>query len=825
LSAGRRPRRLLLLHHSHTDVGYTAPAGQVAAWQAAWIRRALDLVEQTRGATRPFRWVCETAWGVERFLAVAGPGERARLAEAVRRREIGLSANWLNLSELADGGLLQALAARGAALGPALGLPGPRCAMAADINGFGWGFAAALAAAGVVNLFACVHSHHGAGILGRRQTAFRWEDPQGRELLVWLGEHYHFGNELGLAPGACASYLVKDELDAAAIHGDPWRVATTRIPRYLDALAAAGHPLDTAPLMVSGLRTDNSPPGETILSFLERWRREGDPALCIELGVLEDWFDELRGARIDWPRHRGDWPDWWSDGPSSQPEGLRLYRRALRQRDRALALHGLADREGCPPEAPQPALEGGARLTGAVAGHELDGLLGLYAEHTFSHHASVHAPWFREVARIGAGKRALAAQALAAASARRLGAEARLGAAEPAPGRPLLWRLVNPWAEPVAGAPALVVQHWEFNELGLDAGARALDAGTGEELPLQLEMDPDGARFRVWVELAPGESRRVRLEPRPRPPAAMLSPLDPRCADGVADLLAPGAPEPPARTGRLALPGLELAWDGQGLRRWLDPVSGRDWLADAPWPGLALLHEHTPCQLPGEAGSVRGAMGRNRRSGATRRSLATWKRLLADEDGPLWRRLEWELEGPGLAYARLELRLWKPLPAAESALRLQLPGRWEPESLYLALPFAGGACWLDKAGAVIQAGVDLLPGALLDYSCLQAGFALDAGDEGFACAFLDQPLLWTGPLDAAPRRLQERPAPLEHPRFAWLANTLWETNFEAQLGGFHEFRHRFAWGRELAGASAALAACRALHRGPIALRLGHGDGA
>lgn len=816
MSAGRRPGRLLLLDHTHTDVGYTAPQEQVAQWQAAFLRRALALAEERRGTATPFRWVCETLWGLERFLAVATPAARERLVEAVGRREIGLSASWLNLSELADGALLDALAARAEALGRELGRP-IACAMTADVNGFGWGFARALLDHGTGSLFTCVHSHHGAGPLGGRQRGFRWQDPAGRELVVWLGEHYHFGNELGLAPGAGASYLIKDEMDAEAVFHDTWRLATTRIPRYLDSLARAGYALETVPLMVGGLRTDNGPPGETILAFLERWRREGDPALTIEMGVLEDWFEELADSGVELPRHRGDWPDWWSDGPSSQPDGVRLFRRALRQRDRADALQAFADRAGAAPEPPLPALDGGARPTGDAARRQLDGLLGLYAEHTFGHHASLRAPWFREAARIGQRKRALASQALEAASARRLAAEARLGAAVPAPGRPLLWTIVNPWNRPVAGAPALVVSHWEYPELGLDAGARAVDAETGAELPLQMEQDPDGARFRVWLELAAGESRRVRLQPLAR--LRGMPAIDrPHLSDGVADLLADGQPEPPARSRQLALPGLELSWDERGLRRWFDPATGRDWLAGAALPGLALLHEVTPCRLPEDVSAVRGALGRNRRSAATSCETARWRRLLADEDGPLWRRLEWELELPGLPWIRLELRLWKTARRAESALRLQLPGRWEPESLYLALPFRGGQCWLDKAGAALRPGLDQLPGTLLDFNSLQAGFAIDGEDQGLAVAFLDQHLLWTGPLDAAPRRLAGgAPAPA-HPRLAWLANSIWETNFDAQLGGFHEFRHRFAWGRELAGTPAALEACRALAQGPIALR-------
>ncbi len=56
---------LLIIHHSHTDVGYTAPQSTVGAWQTAFIRQALDHAE-TEGEL-PFRWVCESFWSVERF--------------------------------------------------------------------------------------------------------------------------------------------------------------------------------------------------------------------------------------------------------------------------------------------------------------------------------------------------------------------------------------------------------------------------------------------------------------------------------------------------------------------------------------------------------------------------------------------------------------------------------------------------------------------------------------------------------------------------------------------------------------------------------------
>ena len=44
---GSTIRTLYLIHHTHTDVGYTGLQGRVARWQSDFIHQALDIIEQT----------------------------------------------------------------------------------------------------------------------------------------------------------------------------------------------------------------------------------------------------------------------------------------------------------------------------------------------------------------------------------------------------------------------------------------------------------------------------------------------------------------------------------------------------------------------------------------------------------------------------------------------------------------------------------------------------------------------------------------------------------------------------------------------------------
>src|SRR5690606_19525949 len=95
------------------------------------------------------------------------------------------------------------------------------------------------------------------------------------------------------------------------------------------------------------------------------------------------------------PRHRGDWPDWWSDGLASCPLEARMVRKAQRGLDRlrhareTLNVKLPADLET---EATQEVI--------------------LYCEHTFNHSDSMLDPWNLEGKLIGARKKASATRAL-----------------------------------------------------------------------------------------------------------------------------------------------------------------------------------------------------------------------------------------------------------------------------------------------------------------------------------------------------------------------------------------------------------------------------
>lgn len=144
-----------------------------------------------------------------------------------------------------------------------------KSAMTADITGFSWGYGEVLLNAGIQNLITCIHTHHSMYPLWKKQQPFWWEMPNGERLLTWNGEHYVFGNDLGLIPGIGGSYTIKDEFDTSK--GITFEIAEARIPRYLERLRADGYPFPFAPVMMSGLPTDNSSPNAQLMDFVNQW--------------------------------------------------------------------------------------------------------------------------------------------------------------------------------------------------------------------------------------------------------------------------------------------------------------------------------------------------------------------------------------------------------------------------------------------------------------------------------------------------------------------------------------------------------------------------
>ena len=484
-------KTVYIVHHSHTDIGYTDLQEQVVALQVDYIRSALRLMQDPANAD--FRWNCETLFCVEEFFKTATPEEQQQFLDLARDGRLGLSANYLNFTDLLDCGVygrrLAQWRERFAAAGVTL-----NTAMCADINGISMGQRDAMLDNGIEFLYTNIHCHHGMYPLRKNQTAYFWENAQGKRLLVWNGEHYNLGNVLGVRPNAIPNYMTLDRLGNTAPAADDADALANNLDAYLTECEENGYPYDFILASVSGVFSDNAPPEPLILQTIQGYNRLYGEAVEVRMVSLQELYAAIAPKLADAPVYRGDLTDWWANGVGSTPYAVKHYRDACRS-------YELARRLDPDLEEHQPALM-----------REAEDALLLYAEHTWGHSASITNPYESMVLDLDIRKTGYASRAHEAA-ARMLGRIAR------DQGDILRYyatqgsiRVQNPTR---LSGPMAVEFYVETLPAGLpDADIRTED---GRELPCQVSPHPRGRRISFVDTFTPGEVKRYTYGRRERP--------------------------------------------------------------------------------------------------------------------------------------------------------------------------------------------------------------------------------------------------------------------------------------------------------------------
>ncbi len=93
-------KTVYVVHHSHTDIGYTDLQERVIDTQKNYIASVLDIMARPENAD--FRWNCETLFCVEEFFKSASEGQKKALLRLAAEGKIGLSANYLNFTDLLE---------------------------------------------------------------------------------------------------------------------------------------------------------------------------------------------------------------------------------------------------------------------------------------------------------------------------------------------------------------------------------------------------------------------------------------------------------------------------------------------------------------------------------------------------------------------------------------------------------------------------------------------------------------------------------------------------------------------------------------------------
>lgn len=512
---GSRIRDVYIIHHSHTDIGYTDLQEQVIYNQVNNIRNVVSIIKrgyETGSQEKDFKWNCETYFCVEQYLESASEEEKADFFDLVRKGNIGISATYLNGTDLTDVEMLNRKTAKMQETFTAQGHP-VKVAMNADINGISLGARDVLIRNGVEFLFTNIHTHHGMYPLYQNQKPYFWENEAGKRLLVWSGEHYNLGNALGIVFNKNVNYMTEsyfgrsgaDTASKAQQSGqqdndaaeEALNAALGSLRQKLESSMAeyeeSGYPYDFYITSVSGVFSDNAPANPAIIATVNAFNRRFGEEVTLHMVTLQELYDLIREKIAHAPVYRGAINDWWGNGVGSTPYAVKHYKEALRLShvcDRLEEKTGVRNQE----------------LADTGAHNAI-----LYAEHTWGHSATIGSPYETMVTNLDIRKTSYASKAHEAAAMRKNEQCHLLGD---------ILRYYNNAGEvkvvSMSSQKGVYPVEFYVETAGLPA-MTVRDKKTGEELKVQLSSHPRGVRVSFPAEFEPGEEKRFSYEEIPAP--------------------------------------------------------------------------------------------------------------------------------------------------------------------------------------------------------------------------------------------------------------------------------------------------------------------
>lgn len=717
------------VQHTHTDIGYTRPQHEILSEHMRIIDYALDYCDLTDHfpVDAKFRWTCETAWSVSEYIRTRPAKQVARLKKRIEEGRIEVTAMYFNYDEMpGEQELAYSLYPLKQFREEGIRV---QTAMQNDVNGIAWIFSEFFPDLGVKYLIMGTHGHK-ALLSFDKPTAFWWESPSGKKMLVYRAEHYMFGNFIDLEKGDFSQFEQK-------------------LLDYLLALEKRGYPHQITSLQFSGYFTDNSPPSTAACEMVRLWNQKyAFPRLRLALASeFMETIEQNDGDQLE--SYRAAWPDWWTDGFGSAAREAAMMRYAqadMISNQISLSLAKIL----------------GADIPTSVFNEidEANKALLFYGEHTFGFHASVSDPFGAESMQQQQHKAAYAWETYR--RSRPIG-ETAMG---------LLQEFVPRQKE----NGSIVV----FNPLNWENSTSTILYADHEVIPLNRK---------VLVKDEKGDTARLQLIRSYRDATYWALWVDRIPALGVKsytiELEAGDAEIAVLKTDPVQ--SIENQWYRIGLdtrkgvvTEWYDKELNKNLItSDAEWKLGELVYEID--QDP------RGALDRLK-PGNFKRFSPDMIGYVGCREGEIWDSYLFKGTSPageGEDNFTFELQLLKNCKQVNFLYNLNKKLVVDPEALYVSFPFElqEGKIYFDVPGGTIEAVKEQIPGSVNDWNVVQNFVSVRNHDEQIILGSKEVALMQLGNINLG--RFKKGALPESNHIFSWPMNNYWVTNFDAfQFGEF-----------------------------------------
>lgn len=739
---------IYLIHHSHTDIGYTHDQPIVWDLHRRFIDTALDqfLIPVDPTADHAFRWTIETTAMLEHWLASASPDRIDLLRRFIAEGRIEITAMWLNITPLYDMDEIIESLQPVARLREQFNTP-VRYAMNSDVNGQNWPLVDALTDAGIDALSMATNIHFGGSPLAW-PNAFKWEGPSGRSILAWNGWDYAFARECGIG-------------ESIEAFRDIWW------PKIDAWLQERDFPLPVLMMQLYDAFGDNGPACDRISSWVEEWNMAGHGPR-IRIATPTDWWAAVREHETALPTYRGDWTDFWNFGAGSSAAEVAINRASRARLRAAQAIDAML-----PSGPPHPSMHAAPGTTARAWQSIMR-----FDEHTWGADVSVSRPYDLDTTTQWHHK-----------------------AIDAYTGRSLTNMIAR---DAIANLAQTIDRH--DDDVLVVANPGSQHRTLAGPLPLVLAEQLRGrandetssrhtADRSTQASPAATDVRQILKSPIDIPPFgyALIRRTD--MIESTVSRSDHAVVDSPAGT---------ITFDTQrgGMLSWVDGESGADVIASDPaFPFGGWVRER-PIPEPGST-NPRYTMWSpvERRLGLARGWRGTWSaerigpsaltghEVLTRDDGTLVRQ---RFSLPSGQQLTQETYLPSYAPWIEHTSDWIQDLETFPEATYIAFPFAleHPVARVDLGGVAMRVEHDQLPRACRDYYSTQNWVDVTDTARGVTIACPDAPLIQFGDFTfGAGLETSERELSLV---LGWVTNNYWETNFRANQPGRVCVRYRLA---------------------------------
>jgi hypothetical protein len=728
-------KEVLILHHSHADVGYTHPQSMYWELQKGYLNAALDMLDRTEDwpddISRP-RWTAETTSPVMRWLETASSEDIERFCRHVKTGRFGISGLEYNTTPLCS---LEGLARQLYHVRTLRDKYGAniRTVNQHDVTGIPWTAVELLLDSDIELLIMGINLHL-SGTPKPRPAIYRWKGPSGRELLVMNGEQYSMFDQW-------CNTLSRD-LDTIQ----------EGLFEYLRHVNSLDYPFDFVYLSATHapMMYDNSPPNQNLPDLVRRWNEEGrHPSL--RLVTPNELLAKIKKIpREEIPIVSGDWTDYWNFGCGSSALETSLIRQATANADVIDLL----------------STWNGYNSRTDVMIERLWSDIHLYNEHTWGASNSLQADNPNVIT------------------------QWHLKAYPAHNGKPLSDFLLRDQLHRLAGntwqswsTPGILV----VNPTGLKGEYCVSGSwkGGGKRIESHYMRTSRESTTQPFGELYGP----VALEPYSwrTIPWSTLKLVPPSGA------IKSGADFMETDTYRLTFDPTSGMVTGL-----LDKRKNRQLIADSNWGFFQLVHER-PTDNDRHAFHVRSVVGeRYGRTGwkpgwaATRTSYTGMVKCHVEKKSRSVRLLI-EGKAKGLKDLQQCITLHAGSPVIDLWTRFTKEDVRSPEAIYFAFPLSMPENWrahFDTAGVPTEVDIEQIPGSCRDWVTVETFASIHQPDFGVTLYCPDAPLVMFGDFNFGQNQtsIPRRRNPL---LLAWPVNNYWETNFRASQPGVVELRYSF----------------------------------